>query len=114
MVPYEMFCMMDSRLKQFRKNESPFGGINICVFRYLMQLPLVRGNQSSRFIPTTHLCRSFSLIESTENLRQQGTTTIKHRLNALQIGELHAEHFTILMNRLNKEPTGEFAINKTL
>lgn len=40
--------------------------------------------------------------------------TFKDLLNALRIGELQSEHFAILMNRLNKEPTGEFAIEKAL
>ncbi|GFQ85517.1 ATP-dependent DNA helicase PIF1 [Trichonephila clavata] len=118
MVPYEMLCMLDSRLKQLKNNELLFGGINICVFGDLMQLPPVRGNQvfdqPSRFIPATHLWRSFSLIELTENMRQQGSTTFKDLLNALRIGELQSEHLAILMNRLNKEPTGEFVIEKAL
>ena len=32
MVPYEMLCMIDSRLKQLKNNMEPFGGINILVF----------------------------------------------------------------------------------
>ncbi|RVE52305.1 hypothetical protein evm_003095 [Chilo suppressalis] len=81
-------------------------------------LPPVRGNQvfdqPTRFIPATQLWRSFLLIELTENMRQQGSTTFKDLLNALKVGELQSEHFAILMNRLNKEPTGEFAIEKAL
>ncbi|GFV43663.1 ATP-dependent DNA helicase [Trichonephila clavipes] len=83
-----------------------------------MQLPPVRGNQvfdqPSRFVPASHLLRSFSLIELTENMRQQGNTTFKDLLNGLRIGKLQSEHFAILMNRLNKEPTGESAIEKDL
>ncbi|GFY57494.1 ATP-dependent DNA helicase [Trichonephila inaurata madagascariensis] len=118
MVPYKMLCMVDFRLKQLKNNELLFGGINICVFGDLMQLLLVRGNQvfdqPSRFVPATHLWRSFLLIELTDNMRQQGSIAFKELLNALQIGELQPEHFAILMNRLNKEPTGEFAIEKAL
>ncbi|GFR23290.1 ATP-dependent DNA helicase [Trichonephila clavata] len=47
-------------------------------------------------------------------MRQQGSTTFKDLLNALRIGELQSEHFAILMNHLNKEPTGEFVIVKAL
>ncbi|GFY15141.1 ATP-dependent DNA helicase PIF1 [Trichonephila clavipes] len=118
MVQYEMLYMVDSQLKQLKNKELLFDGINICVFGDLMQLPPVRGNQvfdqPSRFVPATYLWRSFSLIELNENMRQQGSTTFKDLLNALRIGELQSEHLAILMNRLNKEPTGEFAIEKAL
>lgn len=60
-------------------NDLLFNGINICAFVALMQLPPVRGNlvfdQPSRFVPTTHLWRSFSLIILIENMRQQSSTT---------------------------------------
>ncbi|GFQ95681.1 ATP-dependent DNA helicase [Trichonephila clavata] len=110
--------MVDSRLKQLKNNELLFGGINICVFGDLMQLPPgVRGNKcliNPLDLFRQHLWRSFSLIELTENMRQQGSTTFKDILNALRIGELQSEHFAILMNWLNKEPTGEFVIEKAL
>jgi hypothetical protein len=99
MVLYEMLCMVDSRLKQLKNNELLLGGINICVFGDLMPLPPVRGNQvfdqPFRFVPATHLWRSFSLIELTENMRQQGSYTFKDLSNALRIGELQSEHFAI-------------------
>jgi hypothetical protein len=46
MVPYEMLCMIDSRLRQpKKKDDKPFEGINIIVFGDLMQLPPVKGAQ---------------------------------------------------------------------
>ncbi|GFS64630.1 ATP-dependent DNA helicase [Trichonephila clavipes] len=45
MVPYEMLCMIDSRLKQLKNSEEMFGGLNVLLFGDLMQLPLVRRNQ---------------------------------------------------------------------
>lgn len=89
-MKYEM--MVNSRLRQLKNNEFLFGGINICVFGDLMQLPPVRRNQvfdqPARFIPATLLWRSFLFIELIENMRQQGSTTFKDLLNALRIGEL--------------------------
>lgn len=52
MVPYEMFCMIDSRLRQLKnKEDEPFGGD-------LFQLPPIRGepefHQPSRFVSETY------------------------------------------------------------
>jgi ATP-dependent exoDNAse (exonuclease V) alpha subunit len=119
MVPYEMLCMIDSRLRQLKKkDDKPFGGINIIVFGDLMQLPPVKGaqvfNQPRRFLPATHLWRLFSLVELTENMRQQGDTTFADLLNALRVGEMSAQHFDLLMSKMLSEQSGEFAINKAI
>ncbi|GBL79080.1 ATP-dependent DNA helicase PIF1 [Araneus ventricosus] len=47
-------------------------------------------------------------------MRQQGDTTFIDVLNALRIGEMRTEHFAILNEKINKESTGEFAIEKAL
>ncbi|GIY15744.1 ATP-dependent DNA helicase [Caerostris darwini] len=39
MVPYEMLCMIDSRLRQLKSPNACFGGINVLLFGDLMQLP---------------------------------------------------------------------------
>lgn len=94
MVPYEMICMVDSRLKQLKNNEEAFGGFNVLLFGDLLQLPSVTGNQvfdqPERLIPATHLWQPFGLVELIENMRQQGSKTFIDILNALRIGELRA------------------------
>lgn len=116
MVPYEMLCMIDSRLKQLKNSEQLFGGINVLLFGDLMQLPPVRGNQvfvqPPRLAPATHLWQLFTLVELKENMRQQGSTTFVDILNALRIGELRAEHFVELMSKVSTEATG--SIEKAL
>jgi len=119
MVPYEMLCIIDSRLRQLKKKDDlPFGGINIIVFGDLMQLPPVKGaqvfNQPRRLLAATHLWRMFSLVELTENMRQQGDTTFEDLLNALHVGEMSAQHFDLLMSKILTEPSGEFALNKAI
>lgn len=119
MVPYEMLCMIDSRLRQLKKKENiPFGGINVILFGDLMQLPPVKGaqvfEQPGIFLPAPHLWRMFSLVELTQNMRQQGDTTFADLLNALRIGEMSAQHFELLMSKMLTEPTGDFALNKAI
>ncbi|GIY76469.1 ATP-dependent DNA helicase [Caerostris darwini] len=45
MVPYQMLCMIDSRLRQLKSPNACFGGINVLFIGDLMQLPPVRGHQ---------------------------------------------------------------------
>ena len=111
--------MIDSRLRQLKKRENePFGGINIVVFGDFFQLPPIREaqafHQPIRFIPATHLWRLFSLVELTENMRQQSDTTFADLLNALRVGELKASHFALLMSKLLTETTDDSEFNKEI
>lgn len=47
-------------------------------------------------------------------MSQQGDNTFAELLNALRIGEMKADHFEILAEKIVKEATGEFAIEKAL
>jgi ATP-dependent exoDNAse (exonuclease V) alpha subunit len=118
MVPYEMLVMIDSRLKQLKNNMSLFGGINVIIFGDLMQLPPVRGSQvfqqPLRMAPATHLWRLFTLVELTQNMRQQGDNTFIDILNALRIGEMRAEHLQVLVGKVSNNRSGEFALEKAL
>lgn len=118
MVPYEMLCMIDSRMKQLKNNIEPFGGINILVFGDLMQLPPVRGKQvfqqPERLLPATHFWRLLTLVELKENMRQHSDTTFIDILNALRVGELTANHIASLMDKVNTNMDGEFAIERAL
>lgn len=118
MVPYEMLCMIDCRLKQLKNSEEMFGGLNVLLFGDLMQLPPVRGNQvfdqPARMVPATHLWRLFSLIELKENMRQKGCDKFVNILNALRVGELTTEHFSDLMQKVSSNSSGEFSIEKAL
>ncbi|KAG5666270.1 hypothetical protein PVAND_017605 [Polypedilum vanderplanki] len=121
MIGYETFCQVDSRLRQLKKKEDePFGGLNVIVFGDLLQLPPVKMtpifDQPLRFLPATHLWRLFGLVELTENMRQQGDTTFVDLLNALRVGELTAQHFQILMSKImtEEDQVGEFALHKAI
>jgi ATP-dependent exoDNAse (exonuclease V) alpha subunit len=83
-----------------------------------MQLPPCNGaqvfNQPDTHYPAPHLWRLFSLVELTENMRQQGDTRFADLLNALRVGKLNAQHLELLKTKMLKEATGEFAINKAI
>lgn len=118
MVPYEMLCMIDARLRQLKNCNEPFGGINVILFGDLMQLPPVRGKQvfqqPEHMRPATHLWRLFTLVELTEYMRQQGDTTFADILNALRVGNIKSEHLAVLLGKISTNITGEFAIHKAL
>lgn len=118
MVPYEMLCMIDSRLRQLKKPDACFGGINVILFGDLMQLPPVRGHQvfqqPEHMKPATHLWRQFRLVELKQNMRQQGDTTFIDVLNALRVGAMTSRHLEILLEKVSTDVTNEFAIEKAL
>ncbi|XP_054706995.1 uncharacterized protein LOC129216803 [Uloborus diversus] len=118
MVPYEMLCMIDSRLRQLKNTDNFFGGLNILVFGDLMQLPPVRGRQifqqPEHMIPATDLWKLFSLVELVDNMRQQGDMLFVDLLNALRIGELSAQHMAVLLERESSDMDGEFSIERAL
>ncbi|CAI6347025.1 unnamed protein product [Macrosiphum euphorbiae] len=76
-----------------------------------MQLPPVRASQvfqqPERMIPATHLWRLFSLVELTENMRQQGDKTFIDILNALRVGDLMQSQIEILINKQSTDMDGE-------
>lgn len=105
MVPYEMLCMIDSRLRQFKnKDDETFGGLSIMLFGVLMQLPPIKGaqvfDQPVRFLPAQHLWCYFTLVEVTENMRHQSDTCFADLLNGLRIGELKGSTWTCCCQRL--------------
>ncbi|CAK1603265.1 unnamed protein product [Parnassius mnemosyne] len=73
MVLYKMLCMIDPCLRQLKNYDEPFGGINVMLFRDLMQLPPVRGKQvfqqPDHMRSATHLWRLFTLVELRQNMR---------------------------------------------
>ncbi|XP_050338285.1 uncharacterized protein LOC126764671 [Bactrocera neohumeralis] len=118
MVPYEMLCMIDSRLRQLKRQDACFGGINVLLFGDLMQLPPVRGHQvfqqPEHMKPATHLWRQFRLVELQQNMRQQEDTTFIDVLNALRVGKLTSKHLEVLLEKVSTDTTEEFSIEKAL
>ncbi|GBP95287.1 hypothetical protein EVAR_97231_1 [Eumeta japonica] len=109
-----MLVMINSRL-QMKNNDRLFGRINILVFGDLMQLPPVHGRQVFEQPPHmaggTHFWQLFTLVELTQNMRQQGDNTFIDILNALRVGEIRREHLQTLMDKVSNDASGLFAIN---
>jgi len=88
------------------------------LFGDLCQLPPIRGHQvfdqPERMVPALHLWRLFTLVELTENMRQQGDMTFINVLNALRVGEMNSDHMSILIGKVSTINEGEFAIDKAL
>ncbi|GFY49317.1 ATP-dependent DNA helicase [Trichonephila inaurata madagascariensis] len=118
MVPNEILCMINFRLRQLKKKESEhFDGINakvleICFSCHLFE-ELKAFHQPERFDPAAHLWRLFNLVELTENMRQ-GDTTFADLLNALRVGELKAPHFPLLESKMLKEASGDFDLDRAI
>jgi len=118
MIPYEMLCMIDLRLKQLKDSLDLFGGVNVLLFGDLMQLPPVRGNlvfnQPERMQPATHLWREFSFCELTQNMRHRGDSTFVDLLNDLQMGTVNREQVDLLLKKLEGNDTGDFSLGRAL
>lgn len=88
------------------------------MFGDVFQLPPVRGHQvfeqPESMVPALHLWRCFSLCELTENMRQKGDNTFIDILNALRVGEIKANHLSVLLQKVSSESTGEFSIDRAL
>jgi len=117
MIPYEMLCMIDWRLKQLKNNMEPFEGINNLVFGGLMQLPPVRGRQvlqlPTHLAPATHFWPLFRLIE----LSQHATTWRYYfygNFKCAQNWRTHSQSHSYLDDIVNVNMVGEFSIERAL
>lgn len=103
MVPYEMLCMIDARLRQLKNSDEPFGGRNVMLFGDLVQLPPVRAkqvlHQPHHMRPATNLWKLFTLLELRQNMRQLGDTTFTAILNVLTVRELNSEYLEVLLTK---------------
>ena len=61
-----------------------------------------------------HLWQQFELFELTENMRQKEDDTFKNLLNALRVGAFKPEQLKILLDKVKKNPSGEFALGKAV
>ncbi|KAG5858241.1 hypothetical protein JTB14_024868 [Gonioctena quinquepunctata] len=74
-----------------------------------MQLPPVRGRhvsqQPEHKRPATHSWRLFSLVELTENMRQQEDTTLADILNTLRVQNVKSEYLEVLLAKISTNYT---------
>lgn len=60
-----------------------------------------------------HLWRLFSLVELTENMRQQRDQTFINILNALKVGKLTEIQIEVLIDKQNTNTDGEFHLRRS-
>lgn len=102
MVPYELLYQIHRRLQELKCNYNElFGGVNVLLFRELMQLPPVVGSpifsQPEQMDGALHLFHQFSFCELKEIVRQRGTFI--DLLNNLSEGQLNK--MNLLLDKLS-------------
>lgn len=112
MVECRMLSHIESRLREFKKCESPFGGIDVIVFGDLNQLrPIFDGwifepvnDTGLSIIAGTTLWRQFRFHELTEIMRQKEDAAFANALNRLATGQSTENDDTMFRSRENTNP----------
>lgn len=104
MVPYSTLRNIHLLLQELKQNILMYGGINLLVFGYLMQLPPVSATragaycfqQPENFAAEAHLWRIFSFCELSQNMRQANENNFVDLLNSIRVEKLTIEQLAIL------------------
>jgi ATP-dependent DNA helicase PIF1 len=107
--------MVNEAAKLLRKNEAPFGGMQVILVGDLFQLPPIsRNNDVLDFI---HLARAWlelgpKMCYITEQHRQADSDSLLELLEAMRQGELETMHTDLIQERLGKKPESNQAVTK--
>jgi ATP-dependent DNA helicase PIF1 len=112
MMDADIFDKLEILAKRIRKNESPFGGIQIILSGDFLQLPPVKSN---------NLCfESFTwdmVIDKTfyfDKIIRQNDINLQNVLNNIRVGIINDDVKNMLNSRLNKDLINESGIIPTL
>ena len=126
MVRADLFDAIDLSLKKNRKNNKPFGGVQIILFGDVMQIdPIVSGNEeeimekfySGRFFFNSNIYKEgdFKQLELTKIFRQSDAAFI-NLLNKIRVNKATNSDLSILNKRLvtyDKVPDGTIVLAPT-
>lgn len=106
--------MVDEACRILRRNDEPFGGLQVVLTGDLFQLPPVnRGGGPDDF---AHMSAAWQGLNPrvcylTEQHRQEGDELLD-LLSAMRDGTLDSGHHTILTERIGREPDGKKAVTR--
>lgn len=106
MISADTFELISDTLKLLRKNDAPFGGIQLILFGDFFQLPPVSGN----FCFTSPVWAELALtnVILRKSFRQVDETFI-NLLNCMRSSELDQEHINLLTERTGVKCTDEIS-----
>lgn len=104
MVSYQAFANIDTRLREVKEQDVPFGGLNVIAFGDLMQLPPVFGDwifvQPRARLGEEHLWRLLDYVELDVNMRQKGDHRLRDLCNSIREGVVTEADISLLESRL--------------
>jgi ATP-dependent exoDNAse (exonuclease V) alpha subunit len=106
--------MVNQMCKLLRKNDAPFGGLQVVLVGDLFQLPPVsRGNELADFVQTSVAWAELNpkICYLTEQHRQVGDELLD-LLEAMRRGEVNELHEAALSERLQQKPAGQAAVTR--
>jgi ATP-dependent DNA helicase PIF1 len=115
MIDINLFDKISKLLSIIKKNETPFGGIQLVLSGDFCQLPPVNG--SFCFLSETWKTLNINVIVLTEIIRQSGDKEFQNILNELRWGKCTDDTLTILQNLKNNNfsddilPTKLYSLN---
>jgi ATP-dependent DNA helicase PIF1 len=107
--------MVNQTAKLLRKNEAPFGGMQVILVGDLFQLPPInRANEALDFIHMSNAWHELSpsICYITEQHRQDGSDRLLELLEAMRHGELEQLHGEVIEERIGKQPANDQPVTK--
>lgn len=107
--------MLDQTAKILRKNEAPFGGLQVILVGDLFQLPPVtRGPGAIDFVYGSAAWADLNprICYITEQHRQEGHDGLLNLLEAMRRNELGDEHRLIVGERMGKKPPEDMVLTR--
>lgn len=107
--------MVNQACKLLRKDERPFGGLQVILVGDLFQLPPVnRGGEAIDFAHTSEAWRELDpkICYLTEQHRQDESDGLLDLLNAMRRGDVNELHEVMLQERLGRKPATEVVVTR--
>lgn len=121
MVRADTLDYIDRFMREVKRIDKPFGGIQVIAFGDFFQLPPIVNKEDrqamqaagwrSEFAFDAHCTQGFKKLELTEVLRQKGDDKFIDLLHAARTGDIKVSHLQLLNKRV--EPCADFRMRLT-